>query len=297
MTDTSYLLGDLNAYFVSINANKQIILQKQTGTTFFTLLSSGSSTVTCPCSYKIQVTRSHRGEWKLFTGVANNYTLQGTTTDSSFTSSKYFGVYTRYSSGNKSAYSFDSISIMTKLRIQNIEIINQKQIRITFNQPYDSTTTLNRNNYSFTPSITIDSLKKYTLQSIDMYVDSVRTGNNALSIHNIKAQVSKDFDTLTTSFIYNPLRLLSVHALSPQKITLFFNQEVDSISANNIAHYSVPTLGMPVSIIISAHKKEITLIFSNSFAPQFYSLSVQNIFNEEKIVNFPPTQHLNILFL
>jgi hypothetical protein len=115
-------------------------------------LSSASSNPT-----KVKVTRDQLGNWKLFAdygGSGQLYSLIGTATDITYTSSAWFGILVRYSSTNRQRYYADNfyvgpIIVDTQLPVlTSVKVLNEHELELQFSENVEETTAQNTENYA-----------------------------------------------------------------------------------------------------------------------------------------------------
>jgi len=165
-SDQEDLKGSLNGYFVQIGetgATDGFHLYKQTGTTTIRIITAAQKTRTRAnvVLAKIKVTRNALGQWDLFTDVTggNNFSLEGSVTDNSFTSGSYSGFFCRYATASRyNQYIFDDFKIehlipdTTPPYIKSISVINASVVDVTFSEPLDLVSAIVLSNYSLSNS-------------------------------------------------------------------------------------------------------------------------------------------------
>jgi len=75
-----------------------------------------------------------------------------------------------------------------------------------------------------------------------------------------------------------PPSLTDLSVLNDTSLLLSFSENLTPISAENIANYSVNTIGNPINAILQTNQTDVILIFSQQFvSAQQYTLSINNI--------------------
>ncbi|MEP5365391.1 MAG: lamin tail domain-containing protein [Reichenbachiella sp.] len=157
VSDQSDLSGSLNGYFISIGStNDEISLYRQTGTSKTKVIDGTDDVINSdPVLVRIQVTRDASASWSLYydTSGGNTYTLEGSATDNTYTSSSYTGVRCLYTSTRKDKISFDDIVVSTtpvvaSFGISSLTKEGDNSIRLSFNQNVDKTSAETLTNYS-----------------------------------------------------------------------------------------------------------------------------------------------------
>ena len=116
VSDQSNLEGPLNGYFLRLGenlANDDIDLYRQDGTTEFLIIDGVDGNVASSPEVRIKVTRDNLGNWNLYSDLTGgtSFTLEGTGTDNTYTSSAFFGLFCRHTSSNATKYYFDDFYI------------------------------------------------------------------------------------------------------------------------------------------------------------------------------------------
>lgn len=163
VSDVLNITGNVNGYFVGIGElNKKVTLVKQTGATLQTLITSSIADLVASTNVvRVRVIRLQNGEWKLYTDVTggNNYVLEGTAVDATFTNSQWLGLFCKYTSSNATKVYFDefyagAVQVDTiKPFVLNVDVPSQFQLNVTFSEPVLLSDALDINNYQILPAI------------------------------------------------------------------------------------------------------------------------------------------------
>ncbi|MFC4211392.1 lamin tail domain-containing protein [Pedobacter lithocola] len=160
--DKEDLKGSLNGYFIQIGETRAadgFHLYKQNGTTV-TRIITGPQKVRANANLvfaKVKVTRDANGKWDLFTDVlgGNNFNLEGSVTDNTFTTSSFTGFYCRYTTASRyNRYIFDDFKVDDLLPdvippvVNNVTVINATTLDVTFSEALEISSALLKTNYN-----------------------------------------------------------------------------------------------------------------------------------------------------
>ncbi|MBR4582342.1 MAG: lamin tail domain-containing protein, partial [Bacteroidales bacterium] len=103
-------------YFVrvcGVSTTDNVCLYRKNSSTSTKIIDGRGLTLGTNNTFKIKVTRSADGEWKLYTDVNDEgtYTQEGETTDLTYSASRYFGLACKYTVSNAAKMWFDDISV------------------------------------------------------------------------------------------------------------------------------------------------------------------------------------------
>lgn len=161
-SDKEDLKASLNGYFVQIGetgTSDGFNLYKQSGTSLIKII-AGAQKIRASTNVvlaRIKVTRDAFGKWDLFTDVTggNNFTLEGSVTDNSFTTSAFAGFFCRYATASRyNQYFFDDFTIddlvpdKTPPTIKSVTTIDAYNLDVTFSEPIDLNSAITASNYS-----------------------------------------------------------------------------------------------------------------------------------------------------
>lgn len=161
-SDKEDLKAGLNGYFVQIGetgASDGFNLYKQSGTSLTKIISGAQKTRVNAniVLAKIKVTRDAAGKWELFTDVSggNNFILEGSVTDNSFTTSAFAGFFCRYATASRyNQFIFDDFAIddlvpdKTPPTIKSVTTIDAYNLDVTFSEPLDLNSAIAAGNYT-----------------------------------------------------------------------------------------------------------------------------------------------------
>ncbi|WP_316831123.1 lamin tail domain-containing protein [Pedobacter aquatilis] len=164
-SDKQDLKGSLNGYFVQIGetgSTDGFHLYKQTGTSTTRIITGPQKNrATAAVVFaKIKVTRNAAGRWELYTDITggNNFNLEGSVTDNTFTSSAFAGVFCRYTTATRyNQYFFDDFKIedltpdTTPPFIKNVVINDTFSLDVTFSEALEANSAILTSNYNLLP--------------------------------------------------------------------------------------------------------------------------------------------------
>jgi hypothetical protein len=220
-------------YFVRIgNTKDEIALYKRVGGKNTKIIDGADGiTNTTNNTFKIKVTRNINNVWKLkrdATGTGLSYIIEGTTTDSTFNSSSYFGIFVKQSTSSfYQKHFFDDISVMPLISDKNAPsiisttVVSPTQLDVLYNEYVDITSS--------------EKLVNYLLN------DSLGSPSSALRDATNPALVHLTFATAFTDSLLNTLNISGVED---------FNDNV-IISADVQFTYYAPALPVFKDVIIN----------------------------------------------
>lgn len=164
VSSSANLKAALNGYYVQLGGvtgnTDSITLYKQSGTTHTRLIAGRPATVSKSNNLvRVQVFRDHLGNWQLWSDTTGgtNFISEGTAFDNTFTSSNYLGWFIRYSAGNSQNHYLDDVLANIPIKdtvaptLDSISYALNNSVIAYFNEPLDTTTALNQNNYLLSP--------------------------------------------------------------------------------------------------------------------------------------------------
>jgi len=148
VSDSDDLHSPLNGYFVRIGYSTDAIsLYRQEGDRSDAVkIINGEEdrTDVSPVELRVQVIRDSIGGWKLYSdvGLTGDLVLEGTATDQTFSGSKYFGVYCRYTKTRANRFFFDDFTVSGTLctdsispLVDSVALISRNIIKVFFSEP------------------------------------------------------------------------------------------------------------------------------------------------------------------
>ena len=181
ISDTANLQAPVKGYFVQIGGitgnNDAIDLYRQDGNSTTKIIAgipghAGKSVNIL----RIRVLRDNAGNWQLFADTLgnNNFLLEGTANDNTYSTTKFFGVYCKHTSTRAQKFYFDDFYVGPEIKdtippkITKVNIINNTTIRISFSEGVQNASATNPGNYSITPAITITNITAISTQEYEI---------------------------------------------------------------------------------------------------------------------------------
>lgn len=162
--DEPTLKSSYNGYFVRAgDTDDEVSLYLKQGSTTTKIIDGQDDMLDhSPVTLMVKVSRDTSGNWRLWSdtsGTGNNYTLEGTTSDSTFSNGNYFGFFNDYTSTRHDLFFFDDISIKNTIpdttgpQIQNVSVLNNTTLRVFFDEPVRQAPAETPANYSINQGI------------------------------------------------------------------------------------------------------------------------------------------------
>ncbi|MFK7949752.1 MAG: lamin tail domain-containing protein [Saprospiraceae bacterium] len=159
-SNNSDLSASLNGYYILIGesgSNDAIELYRQDGSSSTMLIRGTDGFVSAePVLIKVRVVRDENYNWSLlvdYTG-GNNFALEGSTVDNTYTFGQFFGVKCKYTSTRVDKFYFDDFYIFPLYQdtdapqISQIEVVSNNELTLTFNENLDVITATDISNYT-----------------------------------------------------------------------------------------------------------------------------------------------------
>lgn len=155
------LSSSLEGYFVQIGGQSGIVdevsLFRQDGSGLTKLIDGRDGTVGLSPRLKVQIRKDLSNNWELWVDTSANFSnliREGSAQDSTYNSSKYFGVYCKYTSSRSDDFFFDDfiltgLSQQDKIRpkLNSIEVLDSNSLELLFSEKLDANTALISSNY------------------------------------------------------------------------------------------------------------------------------------------------------
>jgi hypothetical protein len=215
--DVPNLTEPLNGYFVAVgNSQDDVSLYKQEGTTRTKIIDGRDDVLNLSnVDLRIRVTHTDNEGWKLFTSAAatEEYVLEGVYTDQPVTEGKYFGVFCKYTSTRSDKFLFDDFKVQQLTitdnilpQLLNVEITSGSDLKLTFSEPLEQTTSINVENYAISHSVghpitaTLETDAKIVLLSFENNLPE--NTNLVLSISGVTDLAGNEIEVTNRDLIY-----------------------------------------------------------------------------------------------
>lgn len=156
VSDQEDLKGPLNGYFVMIgNTADEVSLYRQTGTDITEIIDGLDDAVDMgTVNVRVQVIRDGAGNWELYrdTTGGESYFFEGSTTDNTYTTTNYFGVFCKYTSSRHDLFYFDDLGTPyidgIAPELESVAVVSDTEIDLIFSEALDPTTAEVAANYN-----------------------------------------------------------------------------------------------------------------------------------------------------
>ncbi len=214
IADDSDLRNPQRGYYVLIgNTADEVSLYRQDNSADSVIIDGTDGQLsTSSVLTSVKVTRSASGEWRLFADYTggSNYSLEGDTVDTTYTTSGYFGILCDYTSTRSTKFFFDDfyvghpISDTSKPSLVSIRALDSIRISLDFDEAVEQIATLS--NYTLHPNgISPDSARYGTDSSIVVLTfDTAFTNamNYSLDVINLHDRSGNMIDSARHGFFY-----------------------------------------------------------------------------------------------
>ena len=225
-SDQQDLKGSLNGYYIKLGealSNDAIELWRQSGN-IHTLICRGTDAfISAAFAIKIKVVRIAGGNWKVYADQqgGNNYQLQASGTDNTFSTGSYTGVYCKYTSSNSTKFYFDDF-YAGPLIIDNVppqalsvSVATTNLLTVRFSEPVSNETAVATLNYTITPgtfhpiSATVDNTNA---SIINLLFDREFTSDviYSLNLENIKDLAGNTIVPVQLPFSWHKVKAFDV---------------------------------------------------------------------------------------
>ena len=256
----TYLVADqpdfrqpLNGYFLKMGedgSNDGIDFYLQQGTTETLLLSGIDGHVSAIVNnVAIKVTRDGSGNWTVLSDITggNNYTLEGTVTDNTITTTGYFGFLCKYTSSRSDAFYFDNIYVGQPVVDTDPPVLTQviavspDQLDIYFNEPLEISSAEDELNFAVNNSVGNPVSAQLDLSNQQLvhlsFINTFPNGiTSTLTVSNIKDLADNTMATVNADFA-------------------FYTSQPNDIIINEIMADADPAVGLPAAEFIELYNQ------------------------------------------
>ncbi len=167
--------------------------------------------------------------------------------------------------------------------LTNYQIISSNEIRLTFNEPISQASALNQLNFIINNSYTAFKINidPNTSKDIEViFAVNFNNGTNSIQIRNLEDLCGNKINDTLLGFDYQKIHLTYIEPISTTEIKLFFSENVDKNTAQNIDYYKViENQAIPKLAIVDSYQPNIVyLFFDESFdTEKLYHLTIDSI--------------------
>lgn len=253
-SDNANLSQPLNGYFIMIGqsgAADSYNLYKQNGTSITKIISGVAKPRAKPAELnaRVLVKRNEKGDWELQTAIdgSSTYISEGKVSDVTYTTSKHFGVFCKYTATRSNKFFFDDFKISelvvdkTPPQLLNLNVVAENTIELNFDENLASTEASLASNYVLNPGNLKPS--KITLNNETVFLEfanSFNTNNYTLTIRNIKdLKLNTITNPITKNFYYKKPYTAMPNDIVINEIFADPNPQVDLPTAEYIELWNV----------------------------------------------------------
>ncbi|WKN30534.1 lamin tail domain-containing protein [Porifericola rhodea] len=213
ISDQESLDGPLNGYFVKIGGTKdEISLYRQDGSEEAIIIDGLDKRIeSTPVQVYVKVSRDPLGNWQLESKLEEetSYYKEGSAFDNTHTTSKYFGLYCKYTSTRSTAYYFDNIVVngspladQTAPKVISQTILSYNQLAIGFNKALHKTSAENFAHYLVADN-DISEIRYHNDTVIISFVNAFKNASAfTLKIRGIEDEHNNTLADTTLEFYY-----------------------------------------------------------------------------------------------
>ncbi|GIV40863.1 MAG: hypothetical protein KatS3mg034_0173 [Vicingaceae bacterium] len=219
ISDVNALNGPFNGYFVRIGGTPdEVSLFRKDGTNEIKIIDGTDGLIASSSNNptRVKVTRDISNNWTLEadpTGTGNNYLLQGTVVDATYTTGNYFGVKVTYSASNNIKYYFDDFYVGNIIYDTNppvpvnVVTINSGQIDLYFDENVELNSSQTTSNYSINngigqPVSAVRDAVNFKLVHLTLGASLQNGQNYTVTINNVQDLSGNATSNATIGFTY-----------------------------------------------------------------------------------------------
>lgn len=218
MSDTSALNSSVHGYYIQMGGitgnHDSITLCRQDGAQRSVMIGGRVATVSKSDNLvRIKVQRTEQGLWQLFSDTTgkHQYVLEGTAIDEAYTTTKYVGVYTKYSSSNGRRMYWDDVYV-GDIRVDeegpqllSVQIVSPTQLLLGFDEILESTSALNPNAYELNNGVGYSVAVGWGEDQQTVLLDLKKPMDNqtySIVVGGLQDQLGNTTDEQSMSFVY-----------------------------------------------------------------------------------------------
>ncbi len=284
-SNQSEINDQLTGYYVMVgNKEDEVSLYRADGEDGTEIIDGTDKTLDQSNSdLNIKVTRTTEGKWTLYSKLSGEeYTQDGTVTDNTYLSSSYFLLYCKYSKSRSTKFHFGSIDVTGEEYIddespfvKNYQIIDNRDMKIVFNEALD-TTQISVDNFLIQPQNITPEYLNFEQQEVELYLpealEDIEEGY--LYISNIPDMSNNFLSDTTLNFkFYNHKRgeiVLNEIMYDPTPTINTYSEEY--IELYNTSNHAISLEDWRLSI----NDKEINLLSDTIESASYLLISENN---------------------
>ncbi len=216
-SNSADLSGSLNGYYLQFGeagSNDAVRLFRQSGSISTLVCSATTAAIATSFTIRVKVTRKLGGNWSLFIDYngGENYVLESTGVDNSYTTSDFMGIRCSYTASNATKFFFDDFYIgdiivdTTPPQLSSVTATSATTLSVVFNekvQPSSATNTTNfqvNNGIGMAMTASLQADEKTILLTFANNFANAQT--SILSVSNVADQLGNAIATATKDFFY-----------------------------------------------------------------------------------------------
>ncbi len=255
-SDTTTLSDNFKGYYLEIGesgSSDAVNLIRQDSIATSAILSGLDGTLSKSNNvFKLKIIRNELSKWFVFldtSATLNNYVLQDSIVDSTYKSSKYFGLSCKHTASRADKFYFDDIYVgsirvdTVAPKVDSFEIVGNNSLFVYFNETLDSST-LELNNFILSPSLgTIDTVYFHSVTNTvfikfqNDFVDEIHyelTMTNVLDLNGNDTSIVISF----TKFYTDPYEIV-INELFADPDPQIGLPEHEFIELHNTTHHDI----------------------------------------------------------
>lgn len=303
---------NLEGYYVMVgNTDDEVSLWKREAGSNAKIIDGTDKILDSPSVIvSIKVERDNAGNWHLQTKLpGQSYLTEGRVKDNSMVSSKYFGIYCRYTSTRSDKFSFGPITVSgnayvdtDKPRIRSHQLIAGNQFDIVFSENLNPSS-VSAANFIVEPAAIHPDRYTLTNNTVNIYFDDYLTDINSgnLSIKGVEDESGNAIKDTTLSYSFKRIKLLRAKLSKPNSVQLSFNKALDASVINlNVTeselNFDLPTLVNDTTLLFTSG---IPLVPNQAYALKLSGIPAAfgDIIKDSTIqIIYRPAERFDIVF-
>lgn len=241
-----------------------------------------------------EISRTPDGEWEIKIddneGGFDNLVSYGTTTNTDHSVVNYFGVAYEYSSTLDRKLWLDDIYFGPFIpdtdppQIDTVIALSPTVLEVYFSEEIDQTTAENTANYTVdngvgTPQTATKSFENSQLVTLTFTTQFQEETDYLLNVQNVQDLNGNTIEQQDFPFTWENIALQTVTIVSSYQLDLYFNRNVEQISGETLANYSLSTIGNPISATFETTDSSLIHLEFNTDLQvnQEYTLTITNL--------------------
>ncbi len=230
---------NLEGYYVMVgNTDDEVSLWKREAGSNVKIIDGRDKILDSPSvSVTIKVERDNGGNWHLQTKLpGQSYVTEGKVEDNFMASSKYFGIYCRYTSTRSDKFSFGPITVSgnafvdkDKPRIRSHQLISGNQFDIVFSENLHPAS-VSVDNFIAEPGAIHPNRFTLTDNRVTIYFNDYLADTNYgnLTIKGVEDESGNAIKDTSLTYSFKRIKLLRARIANPNSLQLIFSKPLDA---------------------------------------------------------------------